>query len=619
MQKCALRRISKVWFIPLLLVVLVDTTSVDAYVSPGPVDLGTAANFAVLANTAITNTGSTVVSGGDVGSGPTGFSVSNFPPGVVNSPGILYTAANAATANANTALGLAYSNIAGRTPDQTFPNGDGQLNNLTLDPGVYRVGTATTAQLAAGNLTLDANNDPNAIWIFQIPGTTLKTAASTQILLARQAQACNVYWQVGSSATLGASSIFRGNILADTSITVGNSVTVIGRLLAGAVTTSGAITLDTDTITKATCVAPAPAPTYTYLTLIKTVINDNGGTKLVSDFQLFIGPTNVTSNLAYVVAPDTYQVRETSLSGYTPSAWGGACSPSGVVTLAAGENKTCTITNDDVASAAAVIVTPPLISIKKLPNPLALPSGPGLVTYTYTVLNVGTVAIENVTVVDNKCSPVTFVSGDTNANSILGTTETWIYRCSKSISETTTNSATVVGYANGISATDIAFATVVVGTPKPPPLINVIKTPSALSVPFGGGSITYTYKVTNPGVIGLDNVSVVDDRCINMSDPSGDTNGNNVLGIKETWTFTCTMRITRNTVNTVTAKGSANGLTAIDYALATVLVRPAGVAPGFPNTGIGPEEKNTPWNIIIPVGLITALFLLYGVRRKQIH
>ncbi|MEO8364025.1 MAG: ice-binding family protein, partial [Ilumatobacteraceae bacterium] len=242
------RSLARLSIVPLLFVVLLDTPSAQAYTSPGPVDLGSAADFAVLGNTAITNNGSTQVYLGHVGSGPTGFAVSNFPPGVVNSPGILYTSANSATANANAALGTAYSNIAARAVNQTFPNGDGQLNNLILDPGVYRVGSATTAQLAAGTLTLDANNDPNSIWIFQIPGTTLVTAASTQILLTRGAQACNVYWQVGSSATLGASSTFRGNILADTSITVGNSVTVDGRLLAGAVTTSGAVTLDTDTI-----------------------------------------------------------------------------------------------------------------------------------------------------------------------------------------------------------------------------------------------------------------------------------------------------------------------------------------------------------------------------------
>ncbi|MFA5775781.1 MAG: ice-binding family protein, partial [Ilumatobacteraceae bacterium] len=473
-----------------------------------------------------------------------------------------------------------------------------------------------TAQLAAGTLTLDANNDPNAIWIFQLPGTTLVTAASTQILLTRGAQACNIYWQVGSSATLGASSTFRGNILADTSITVGNSVTVNGRLLAGAVTTSGSVTLDTDTITKASC-ASSSSSIYGYLTVIKTVINNNGGTKLVSDFPLFIGPTRVTSSVAYAVVPDTYAVTETNLPGYSASVWGGACSPSGIVTVATGEVKVCTITNDDIAG-AAIPVSPPLISIEKLPSPLSLPGGAGLVTYTYTVSNIGPVPIERVTVIDNKCAQVTYVSGDTNSNSILSTTETWTYRCAITVGQTTTNSATAVGYStSGISTTDIAFATVVVGAPIPPPLIFVTKTPNRFVVPFGGGSVTYTYQVTNPGVVALNNVSLVDDKCTNMSDPSGDTNDNGRLGVNETWTYTCTMRITSNTVNTVTATGNANGLTAIDFALATVVVAPAGATPGFPNTGIGPDEKNTHWNLIIPIGVVAALFFVFGVRRKQ--
>src|ERR1035438_748838 len=173
--------------------------------------LGTAANFAVLANSGITNTvvAGTVVTGGNVGSGPTPPAVSGFPPGIVTPPGILYLAANAATALANSDLGTAYGNVAAAGPiTQTFPNGDGQLNNLTLGPGVYRVGSATTAQLTAGTLTLDSS-DPTAVWIFQIPGTTLKTAAATHIVLLHQAQACNVFWQVGTSATLGASSTFR--------------------------------------------------------------------------------------------------------------------------------------------------------------------------------------------------------------------------------------------------------------------------------------------------------------------------------------------------------------------------------------------------------------------------
>ena len=527
-KKRAVTRFLSLCFVPPLLLVSLQSQEASAFNSPSPVDLGTAANFAVLANTAITNNGNTVVTGGDVGSGPTGFSVSNFPPGIVTAPKTLYTAANVATANANTALGLAYTSIAGRTPDQTFPNGDGQLNSLTLSPGVYRVGSATTAQLTAGSLTLDANNNPNSIWIFQIPGTTFKTAGATSILLTRQAQACNVYWQVGTSATLGATSTFVGNLLADTSITVGNSATISGRLLAGAVTTSGTVSLDTDTITVPAC--------------------------------------NV-----------------------------GAISPA------------------------------PLISVVKVPSPLSLPNGPGLVTYTYTVSNLGKVTMTNVSALDDHCSPLAFISGDTNGNKALEVTEKWVYSCATTVSVTTTNKVSVIGYSGGLSATDVAFATVVVSTPVVPPvvppLIKVEKTPDRFIVPSGGGLVTYTYSVTNPGTVGLSNVTLFDDRCTAISNHSGDRNDNKLLDPGETWLYACPQRIISNTVNTATVTGIANGLTATDYAIATVVVSsPVATtvpAPSFPNTGIGPDDTGIPWNIIIPAGMLAALIVFYGTRNKR--
>lgn len=523
-KRQAIKRFFSLVFVPPLLLVSLQSQNASAFNSPSPVDLGTSANFGVLGNTSITNNGNTVVTGGDVGSGPTGFAVSNFPPGVVTAPKTLYTAANAATTNANTALGLAYVDIAGRSPDQTFPNGDGQLNNLTLTPGVYRVGSATTAQLGAGTLTLDGVNNPNSIWIFQIPGTTFKTAGATSILLTRQAQACNVFWQVGTSATLGATSTFEGNLLADTSITVGNSATIHGRLLAGAVTTSGSVSLDTDAITISSCTV-------------------------------------------------------------------GAVSPA------------------------------PLISVIKVPSPLSLPNGPGSVKYTFTVSNIGKVTMTNVSILDDHCSPLAFVSGDTNGNKALEVTEKWIYSCTTTVSVTTKNRVSVIGYSGSLSATDIAFATVVVSAPVVPPLINVEKAPDRFTLPSGGGLVTYTYSVTNPGTVGLSNVTISDDLCKAISDHSGDRNDNKLLDPGETWLYACPQQISRNTINTVTVTGSANGLTATDYAIATVVVTsPVATTvptPGLPNTGIGPDETGAPWNVIIPAGILAALVVFFGTRNRR--
>jgi hypothetical protein len=292
--------------------------------------LGTAANFAVLANSGITNTGPTVIVGGNVGSGPTTPAITGFTPpagpGVVTPPAILYLAANPVTAQANADLGTAYAAVAAMGPTQTFPNGDGQLNNLTLGPGVYRIGSATTAQLAAGTLTLDAGNVPGAVFIFQVPGTTLITAAATHVLLTRQAQACNVFWQVGSSATLGAASTFVGNIMANTSITVGNSATVAGRLLAGAVAPSGAATLSSDQIVTSAC-APIPPPPPPSTGSIQVVKNVTAGSPdatfaFTSNFGLV---AQMTTNNGSVSSPwvmnlnpgSNYMVSETAPTGWT--------------------------------------------------------------------------------------------------------------------------------------------------------------------------------------------------------------------------------------------------------------------------------------------------------------
>jgi hypothetical protein len=113
------------------------------------------------------------------------------------------------------------------------------LSNLTLTPGLYT--NATTETLNAGSLTLDAQGDPNAVFVFQI-GTTLTTAAGTQIILANGAQAKNVFWTVGTSATLGTTSTFQGVLIASQSITMQTGASITGRAFA----LNAAVTLDTN-------------------------------------------------------------------------------------------------------------------------------------------------------------------------------------------------------------------------------------------------------------------------------------------------------------------------------------------------------------------------------------
>ena len=201
--------------------------------------LGTADSFAVLAGSTITSTGPSTVNG-DLGLSP-GSAVTGFGPGVVN--GTTH-AANAVALQAQSDLTAAYDDAAARIPPVAAP---ADLGGLTLTPGIYR--NASSLALT-GALTLDAQGDPNALFVFQA-GSTLTTASASQVRLVNGAQACNVFWKVGSSATLGTSTRLAGNILALTSISMNDGVTLNGRALAR----NGAVTLINDTITAAQCAA----------------------------------------------------------------------------------------------------------------------------------------------------------------------------------------------------------------------------------------------------------------------------------------------------------------------------------------------------------------------------
>ncbi|MBC7459543.1 DUF3494 domain-containing protein [Candidatus Saccharibacteria bacterium] len=204
------------------------------------VNLATADNFAVLGGSAITNTGSTVING-NVGLAP-GSAISGFPPGLIN--GTQYTNNSTAT-KAKTDLVTAYNDAASRTP-VTSVIAAGALGSMILTPGVYTAADSTFE--LDGPLTLDGEGDPNAVFIFQAASSLITAGAST-VILQNGAQACNVFWQVTSSATLGTNSTFKGNILSLTSITATTGANVVGSLLAR----NGAVTLDANTITNETC------------------------------------------------------------------------------------------------------------------------------------------------------------------------------------------------------------------------------------------------------------------------------------------------------------------------------------------------------------------------------
>jgi hypothetical protein len=221
----------------------------SAQAGPSPVSLGAADGFAVLAGSTITNTGATVITG-DLGLHP-GSAIVGFPPGTVNGA---KHARDAVAQRAATDLTTAYGDAAGRPPSAMLPP---DIGGRTLTRGVYRAGTVAPLGLT-GRLTLDAQGDPGAVFIIQAP-SALTTAAASSVLLVNGAQACNVFWQVGSSATLGTRSAFQGSVLASTSISVNEGVTVSGRLLAR----TGAVTAINDAVTRPRCAAgsgPAASP-----------------------------------------------------------------------------------------------------------------------------------------------------------------------------------------------------------------------------------------------------------------------------------------------------------------------------------------------------------------------
>ncbi len=333
--------------------------------SPVKVELGTTAAFAVLSGSAITNTGTTTIdgdAGGNIGMSPGTEFIGQASVTLSGTANI----ADAAASVAKDDLVTAYNDAAGRTPTTAIA---ADLGGMTLTAGVYNSASSIGIN---GNLILDAQGDPEAVFIFQA-GSTLITSAGSHIELINGARYCRVFWQVGSSATLGTNSVFRGHIFALTSITVTTGAMVQGQLLA----LNGAVTLDTNTITNGFCAvintSPSPSP-----------------------------PPSQINN-------------------------------------------------------------PPIINIIKTPDPLFLFVGGGSVTYTYEVTNPGMVVLNDVSVTDDKLSPVIYVSGDVNSDKLLQPGETWIYTGTTNLSVTTSNTATAKGSANGTAATDIAIATVTVG------------------------------------------------------------------------------------------------------------------------------------------------------------
>lgn len=214
--------------------VTADATVIVVANPPSP-PLGPSGTFSILAGSTVTNTGATTTIVGDVGVSP-GSAITGIPAGQPTGGAI--HAGDAAAATAQTNLTTAYNALAGMACGTNLTSLD--LGGMTLAPGVYCFNTS--AQLT-GNVTLDAQGNANAVFVVQI-GSTLTTASAATVTLTGGAQASNVYWQVGSSATLGTGTAFRGNIVALASITLNSGASLTGRALAR----NGAVTLDANAV-----------------------------------------------------------------------------------------------------------------------------------------------------------------------------------------------------------------------------------------------------------------------------------------------------------------------------------------------------------------------------------
>jgi len=211
------------------------------------IDLGDAAFYSVLAGSTVTNTGATTLHG-NLGLSP-GTAVTGFPPGMLN--GGTIQAATAAALLAKNSLTSAYNFGASQSCGSNLTGQN--LGGLSLTPGVY---CFDSSALLTGTLTLNSLNNPNAVFIFQM-GSTLTTGSDSTVIFANGVTTGNIFWQVGSSATLGTHSLFQGNILAQTSITLTTGANIAcGRALAS----TGAVTLDTNDISALGCSAAIIPP-----------------------------------------------------------------------------------------------------------------------------------------------------------------------------------------------------------------------------------------------------------------------------------------------------------------------------------------------------------------------
>src|ERR1035441_8403376 len=323
---------------------------VNAAAQQAAVPLGTASTYAVLAGDTITNTGATTING-ELGLSP-GSSVTGNPT-VTGA----YNVDNAAAILAKSDLHTAFLNAQGR--GGPTPVTAGTLGGLLLTPGLYKDDGAPASLGLTGTLTLDFQGNPNAVIVFQSASTLITGVGSRVVLINNEGgTGCNVYWQVGSAATLGGSSTFVGTILAHDDISAGAGATVTGRLLAGGQANgAGALTLNNNTIATTACsVAP---PSTGSIQVVKNTVGGNSAFGFTSNFGLtsLTTSSNTASQTFSSLAPGgSYSVSETVPSGWVQTSAICTNGTPAAVTVVAGATTICTFTNTVVAPTGSIQV-----------------------------------------------------------------------------------------------------------------------------------------------------------------------------------------------------------------------------------------------------------------------
>lgn len=243
------------------------------------------------------------------------------------------------------------------------------------------------------------------------------------------------------------------------------------------------------------------------------------------------------------------------------------------------------------------------ISVVVSPNVAGSIIAGGLVTYNYQVFTLGSDFLTNIVLVDDKCNSVVFTGGDVNNDAKLDNQEVWKYTCQVNLNKTTTNTATVTGKLGTVVSSATATSTVNVVIPERS--IKVKKTSTPESITANSGQVVYSYEVTNPGSLALQNVTLTDDKCAPVNLANGDVNSNNKLDSGEIWRYICNTELAATSTSVATARGQADGQYVTDTASLTVLVgkdaKAGAIVPkGLPKTGGGGAAGNSlSWILIL--------------------